>query len=75
MDKDSMLIKARRQLRLSQQEVAEKLGVSQSTYSGWEVGKGTPLFEQQLKLAEILRIPLKSLIGEEMWIQNLVKDY
>ncbi|MDQ1087448.1 helix-turn-helix transcriptional regulator [Siphonobacter sp. SORGH_AS_1065] len=74
IDIGSILIKARRQLRLSQQEVAESLGVSQSTYSSWEAGKAFPSLEQRIILAELLRIPTESLLGEEMWkrIQSLI---
>ena len=41
---------------LTQAELAEKVGVSESTIAGWEVGRKTPRLRNIRKLAEVLGI-------------------
>jgi transcriptional regulator with XRE-family HTH domain len=46
----------------TQQQVAEKLGVTQALVSYWAVGKGRPKYEQLIKLSTILKISTDELI-------------
>lgn len=51
--------------RLSQQEVADFLDISQSTYSLWEGDKSTPQVEYLPKLAEILKVDIMELLPKD----------
>lgn len=48
---------------ITQNELAKKLQVSQSTYAGYETGKSTPSIETLWKLADIYGTPVDLLIG------------
>jgi transcriptional regulator with XRE-family HTH domain len=54
----------REKSRLSQQEVAEKLGIGQSTYSQWESDQSTFKVEYLTKLAEIYDVDATELIPQ-----------
>jgi transcriptional regulator with XRE-family HTH domain len=54
----------REKARLSQQEVAENLGVGQSTYSQWESDKTTFKVEYLNKLANLFGVAATDLIPE-----------
>ena len=41
---------------LTQAELAEKVGVSESTIAGWEAGRKSPRLRNIRKLAEALRV-------------------
>lgn len=57
------LFKARKQSGLSQEEVAEKLGVSRQTISKWELDETLPDIRQSKRLATLYRLSLDELIG------------
>lgn len=62
--------KRREQLGLSQQEMAEKLNMSQSTYSRIEA-KDEDLTIRQLKLiADVLNVTLADLLPDDLLIVN-----
>ena len=50
---------------LTQQEIAELLGVKRNTYSDWENGKTEPNFEMILKLADLFEVSLDWLFGRD----------
>lgn len=50
---------------LTQQEIAELLGVKRNTYSDWENGKTEPNFEMVLKLADLFEVSLDWLFGRD----------
>ena len=52
----------RKQLNLSQEYVAEQLGVSRQAVSKWETGQSEPTAGNLIQLAEILEISLSELI-------------
>lgn len=57
-------IKARRQERkLSQEYVAEQLGVSRQAVSKWEIGQSEPTASNLIRLAEVFEISLSELTG------------
>lgn len=43
---------------LTQKELAEKLGVSNTTIVNWEKGKTEPTYPQLIKISELSGIPL-----------------
>lgn len=55
----------RKERNLSQQELAEKLNVSNKTISKWECGRGTPDIESLNKLSKIFNITLDEFINSD----------
>lgn len=53
------LFKARKRSGLSQEEVAEKLGVSRQTVSKWENGETLPDILQSKKLSSLFHMPIE----------------
>ena len=62
--------KLRQEREITSQEMAEKLGISRNTLTGWERGTkeiyGVKLLEE---MAEILEVPLKNLLAGEKGLQ------
>jgi transcriptional regulator with XRE-family HTH domain len=59
------LRKARREKKLTQQQVADLLGVAKSTYCQYETGASEPNILRLKKLAKILGTNIDSLLGIE----------
>lgn len=55
----------RKELKLTQRELAEKLNISDKTISKWETGKGFPEISLMLPLCEILGINVNELLSGE----------
>ena len=55
----------RRRSGLSQEQLAEKIGVSRQAISKWESGTSTPELEKLLALSECFHITLDELVREE----------
>lgn len=62
MDLGNSLFKARKKCGLSQEDVAEKLGVSRQTVSKWETGETVPDIRQSKKMALLYHVSLDELI-------------
>lgn len=60
------LMKLRRKQGLSQQEVADLLGVTRQTISNWECGQGAPALDKATELAELYHIGLADLVADEV---------
>ena len=58
------LQKLRKNNRLSQEGLAEMLGVSRQAVSKWELGEGYPEVDKLLILSKKLNVSLDSLLGE-----------
>ena len=56
------LYKARKRTGLSQEEVAEKLGVSRQTISKWETNETLPDIRQSKQMAQLYHLSLDELI-------------
>lgn len=61
----------RKQLGMTQDELARKLKVSGSTVSNWEINRNFPDYKCLHSLSTILSIPLNTLLEEE---GNVVKN-
>ena len=48
--------KKRQQMKLSQEYVAERLGVSRQAVSKWETNEGEPSMKNLIELAELFQI-------------------
>ena len=55
----------RRKSGLSQEQLAEKIGVSRQTVSKWESGTSTPELEKLMALSEIFQVSLDELVREQ----------
>ena len=74
IDKISNLIKSKRKERkLTQEELANKIGVTEKAISRWETGRGTPDISLLIPLSKELKIDVSELLnGEEN--HNISKD-
>lgn len=70
MDIGSKLKNARNEAKLTQEEIAEKLGVSRQTISNWENSKSYPDIISVIKLSDIYSITLDALLKED---KNMIK--
>ena len=53
----------RKQARLTQVDVAEKLGISQPAYASWERGAKKPTQDNLVKIAQIINVSVDYLVG------------
>lgn len=56
---------ARKILSLSQEDIANKMGISRQTYNYWESGKVTPRLNSLIKLSNILGLKLSIFFEEK----------
>ena len=55
--------KIRLQCGLTQQQVADKLGIRQSNVSDWEIDKSRPEYEHLIELSKIYDVSISELLG------------
>lgn len=60
------ILKLRKKNNLSQEDLAEKVGVERQTISKWELGETSPDLKQSKKLSEIFNVCLDELVGNEL---------
>ena len=65
------LFQARKKAGLSQEEVAEKLGVSRQTVSKWETDETLPDIRQSKRMALLYKISLDELIDFDLEVQEI----
>lgn len=65
MELTDKLIELRKANNLSQETLAEKLGISRQTISEWECGEISPNTEQMAMLAKIYQIPVDDLLNAD----------
>ena len=70
----SLLRMLRQQLKMTQKELADKLGVSDKTVSKWECGQGCPDLATLPDLAAILGVSLENLLTGELSEQSRKGD-
>jgi len=71
---NEMLMKRRRELGLTQDELAEKLNISRQSISRWENGECMPESDKLIKLSEILGVSLDELTGREVKVEPIVLE-
>ena len=71
----SYIAKKRRACNLTQEQLAETLGVSNKTISKWENGKCMPDYSVIQKLCEVLHITLAELMDGEDAAENSMRTY
>ena len=60
------LMTLRKKSGYSQQELADRLKVSRQTISNWELNQGAPSIGKAKELADIYKISLDDLVGDEV---------
>ena len=65
------LSKFRKELNLTQSQMAEKLGISRATYQSYEKGRNQPNIETLIKMAEFFCVSVDTLIGHDANIVDL----
>ena len=53
----------RKQVKLTQAQIAEKLDISQQAYASWERGVKKPTQENLVKIAQVLNVSVDYLVG------------
>ena len=70
MDIGNKLKNARNEANFTQEDIAEKIGVSRQTISNWENNKSYPDIISIIKLSDIYSISLDTLLKED---ENMIK--
>jgi len=73
MDFGDRLKQIRTSQGLSQEQLAEKIGVSRQAITKWETKKGLPDIENMVILAEIFKVTLDELVLQESQLQSRQK--
>lgn len=63
MDFSEKLRSMRKEYKMSQEQLAEKLNVSRQAITKWETGGGLPDIENVLAIAELFQISLDELLS------------
>ena len=71
MSLGNSLFNARKKAGLSQEEVAEKLGVSRQTISKWELDETLPDIQQSKKLSRLYHLTLDELIDFDVELKEI----
>ena len=71
MSLGNSLFNARKKAGLSQEEVAEKLGVSRQTISKWELDETLPDIQQSKKLSKLYHLTLDELIDFDVELKEI----
>ena len=71
MNLGNSLFQARKKCGLSQEEVAEKLGVSRQTISKWETDETLPDIRQSKKMAVLYKMSLDDLIDFDVDVREI----
>ena len=58
------LIKLRKELNLTQEELAQKIGYTRTAISAWEIGRNEPSNTDTIKLAEYFGVSTDYLLGK-----------
>ena len=72
MDLGNNILKLRKQYRLSQEQLGEKIGVTRQTISNWELNETIPDAKQLTALSRVLQISIDKLLDND--IQNLLEQ-
>lgn len=71
MNLGNSLFQARKKCGLSQEDVAEKLGVSRQTVSKWETDETVPDIRQSKKMAVLYKVSLDELIDFDIDVKEI----
>lgn len=71
MNLGNNLFNARKRSGLSQEDVAEKLGVNRQTISKWETDETLPNIQQAKRMVLLYNLSLDKLIGFDLDVKEL----
>lgn len=71
---NEMLMKRRRELGMTQDELAEKLDISRQSISRWENGECMPDADKLIRLSDILDVSLDELTGREVKVAPIILE-
>lgn len=74
MDLGNKILYYRKKVNLSQEKLANIIGVSRQTISKWELNETTPDLRQAIKLAEVFGIGMDEFMNDLMEDDSKVKD-
>jgi len=60
----------RKQVKLTQAQIAEKLDISQQAYASWERGVKKPTQENLVKIAQVLNVSVDYLVGNSDYTED-----
>lgn len=75
MNLGSKILKLRKQLGLSQEELAEKINVTRQTISNWELELTSPKKDQIILLSKELKVSVEELLGNKDLSKEKIKEY
>ncbi len=64
------IAEARKQMKLSQEQLAERLSVSRSAVAKWETAKGMPDIENFIGLSKVLGVSIDYLVGNKVYTED-----
>ncbi len=70
MEIGNKILEMRKEMGLSQEQLAEQMGVARQTISKWELGETSPDISQTKKLSEIFNVSVDDLINND--IKNIL---
>ena len=68
------ILNLRKSANLSQEQLAEKMGVTRQTISNWELDESSPDLKQGMELAKIFNVSLDDLAGDSAFEYLGAKD-
>lgn len=77
MKVEDKIRQARLRKGITQNQIAEKIGISQPTYAQWENGKRRPKMETLKKIADALEVPVSTLYDDYEFVdpgEGLTED-
>lgn len=75
MDVGQRLKMRRNELKLTQDYVAEKLGITRQTISNWKNGRSYPDIERIIRLSELYELSLDELLkGDQKMVKHLQEN-
>lgn len=72
MEIGNKILELRKELNLSQEQLAEKIGVTRQTISKWELNETSPDIKQAKELSKVFNISLDELTGNN--IKEIITD-
>lgn len=73
MEFKDRLVKLRKELNLTQEEFAQKIGYTRTAISAWEIGRNEPSNADTVKIADFFNVSTDYLLGKTD-IRNYDKD-
>lgn len=64
MDFKNRLVKLRKELNLTQEELAKKIGYTRTAISAWEIGRNEPSYDDVIKIADFFNVSIDYLLGK-----------